>query len=87
MGLRTGEHTLPAAGLGLDATGIDVAPAAIAIARDEGPGPRPQRPVHNLKQRQRSSDQGFATVDPVVQHANHFARIEAFPIRLTAAPG
>jgi cyclopropane fatty-acyl-phospholipid synthase-like methyltransferase len=32
VGCGTGEHTLMAAGLGLDATGIDSAPAAIAIA-------------------------------------------------------
>lgn len=32
-GCGTGEHALMAAGLGLDATGIDVAAAAIAIAR------------------------------------------------------
>ena len=33
VGCGTGEHALMAAGLGLDTTGIDVAPAAIAIAR------------------------------------------------------
>ncbi len=32
VGCGTGEHTLMAAGLGLEATGIDAAPAAIAIA-------------------------------------------------------
>ena len=31
-GCGTGEHTLMAAGLGLDATGVDTAPTAIAIA-------------------------------------------------------
>ena len=33
VGCGTGEHALMAAGLGLDTTGVDVAPAAIAIAR------------------------------------------------------
>jgi SAM-dependent methyltransferase/DNA-binding MarR family transcriptional regulator len=33
VGCGTGEHTLLAAGLGLEATGIDAAPAAIAIAQ------------------------------------------------------
>jgi len=32
VGCGTGEHALMAAGIGLEATGIDVAPAAIAIA-------------------------------------------------------
>jgi SAM-dependent methyltransferase len=32
VGCGTGEHVLMAAGLGLDATGVDTAPAAIAIA-------------------------------------------------------
>src|SRR6266571_1053785 len=40
VGCGTGEHALMAAGLGLQATGIDAAPAAIAIAegkaRDRG---------------------------------------------------
>jgi len=40
VGCGTGEHALMAAGLGLEATGIDAAPAAIAIAegkaRDRG---------------------------------------------------
>jgi SAM-dependent methyltransferase len=34
-GCGTGEHTLMAASLGLDATGIDVAPTAIARAREK----------------------------------------------------
>jgi len=33
VGCGTGEHTLMAASLGLDATGIDIAAAAIAVAR------------------------------------------------------
>jgi 2-polyprenyl-3-methyl-5-hydroxy-6-metoxy-1,4-benzoquinol methylase len=33
VGCGTGEHALMAAGLGLDATGIDSAPTAIAIAQ------------------------------------------------------
>ena len=35
VGCGTGEHALMAAGLGLEATGVDTAPAAIAIARDK----------------------------------------------------
>jgi cyclopropane fatty-acyl-phospholipid synthase-like methyltransferase len=35
VGCGTGEHALMAAGLGLEATGIDAAPAAIAIAEDK----------------------------------------------------
>jgi len=35
VGCGTGEHALMAAGLGLDSTGIDAAPAAIAIAEDK----------------------------------------------------
>ena len=33
VGCGTGEHTLMAAALGLDATGVDIAPSALAIAR------------------------------------------------------
>src|SRR5919109_3846614 len=33
VGCGTGEHALMAAGLGLEATGVDAAPTAIAIAR------------------------------------------------------
>jgi cyclopropane fatty-acyl-phospholipid synthase-like methyltransferase len=44
VGCGTGEHALMAAGLGLDATGIDTAPTAIAIAKtkalDRGLGAR-----------------------------------------------
>jgi ubiquinone/menaquinone biosynthesis C-methylase UbiE len=44
VGCGTGEHALMAAGLGLDATGLDIAPAAIAIAegkaRERGVAPR-----------------------------------------------
>jgi SAM-dependent methyltransferase/GNAT superfamily N-acetyltransferase len=35
VGCGTGEHTLLAAGLGLDATGIDIAASALAIAREK----------------------------------------------------
>src|ERR1700730_1318866 len=35
VGCGTGEHALMAAGLGLEATGIDAAPAAIALAEDK----------------------------------------------------
>ena len=35
VGCGTGEHVLMAASLGLDATGIDIAPSAIALARDK----------------------------------------------------
>ncbi len=33
VGCGTGEHTLMAAALGLDATGVDIAPSALAVAR------------------------------------------------------
>ena len=36
VGCGTGEHTLMAAALGLDATGVDIAPTALAIARAQG---------------------------------------------------
>jgi SAM-dependent methyltransferase len=35
VGCGTGEHTLLAAGLGLDAVGIDIAPKAVALARQK----------------------------------------------------
>lgn len=35
VGCGTGEHALMAAGLGLDATGIDIAPTAIRLARQK----------------------------------------------------
>jgi SAM-dependent methyltransferase len=38
IGCGTGEHALMAAGLGLDATGIDVAPRAIALAEQKAEG-------------------------------------------------
>src|ERR1700735_2878166 len=44
IGCGTGEHALMAAGLGLDATGIDVAPRA-RPGRAEGRGPKTGGPL------------------------------------------